>query len=48
MNLVFHERMKYVNVRYHFIREKVTDDLIKVEKIAIEDNLPDRGLKHFN
>ena len=44
-NTVFHEITKHVDVRYHFIREKVADGLIKVEKIATENNLADMGTK---
>ncbi|KAL5538348.1 hypothetical protein UlMin_042297 [Ulmus minor] len=44
-NLVFHERRKHVDVRYHFIREKVTEGKILVEKISTEDNPADAGTK---
>ncbi|KAL5548154.1 hypothetical protein UlMin_003385 [Ulmus minor] len=35
-NHVFHERTKHVDVRYHFIREKVTNGVIKVDKVSSE------------
>ncbi|KAL5547707.1 hypothetical protein UlMin_002938 [Ulmus minor] len=44
-NPVFHERTKHVDVRYHFIREKVTERKILVEKISTEDNPADAGTK---
>ena len=44
-NLVFHESTKHVIVIYHFIRVKVVDGLMKIEKIAKEDNLAYMGTK---
>ena len=44
-NPAFHERTKHVDVRYHFIREKVIEGKILVEKISTEDNLADVGTK---
>ncbi|KAL5580815.1 hypothetical protein UlMin_013257 [Ulmus minor] len=44
-NLVFHERNKHVDVRYHFIREKVMKGSIHVDKVATEENPADLGTK---
>ncbi|GJV80978.1 retrotransposon protein, putative, ty1-copia subclass [Tanacetum coccineum] len=37
-NAMFHERMKHINVRYHFIREIVESKEIGVAKIGTKDN----------
>ena len=34
-----------MDVRYHFIQEKVANGLINIEKIALEDNPTDVGSK---
>ncbi|KAL5541599.1 hypothetical protein UlMin_009309 [Ulmus minor] len=44
-NLAFHEKTKHVDVRYHFIIEKVIEGKILVEKISTNDNLADAGTK---
>ena len=44
-NPVFHERTKRVDVRYHFIRENVTEGSIHVDKVATEENPADLGTK---
>ena len=44
-NLVFHKRTKHVDVRDHFIREKVTYGVIKVDKVSSENNPADMGTK---
>ena len=40
-NLVFHERTKHVDFRYHFIRAKATEGSIHVDKVAMEENPAD-------
>ena len=44
-NLVFHERTKHVDVRYHFIREIVSLGAVKLEKISTTDNSADMATK---
>ncbi|GKD58053.1 hypothetical protein Tco_1295562 [Tanacetum coccineum] len=44
-NAMFHERMKHINVRYHFIREIVESREIEVAKIGTEDNAADAFTK---
>ena len=42
---VYHERSKHIDVRYHFIRDMVEEDVISVMKIAGEKNPADFGTK---
>ncbi|KAL2235785.1 UNVERIFIED_CONTAM: Retrovirus-related Pol polyprotein from transposon TNT 1-94 [Sesamum indicum] len=42
-NYVFHDRTKHIDVRYHFIRDIVVKELIKLEKIKTENNPADMG-----
>ncbi|GJU40764.1 retrovirus-related pol polyprotein from transposon TNT 1-94 [Tanacetum coccineum] len=44
-NLMFHERTKHINVRYHFIREIVESKEIEVAKIGTKDNADDAFTK---
>ena len=44
-NLVYHERTKHVDVRYHFVRELVANGDIHIQKISTEDNPADMGTK---
>ncbi|CAM8906112.1 unnamed protein product [Rhodiola kirilowii] len=42
---VYHERTKHIDVRYHFIRDKIENGSIVVTKIAGETNPTDFGTK---
>ncbi|XP_048317899.2 secreted RxLR effector protein 161-like [Ziziphus jujuba] len=44
-NLVFHERSKHIQVRYHFIRDMTAQQVIKLKKIPTELNPSDMGTK---
>ncbi|KAL5577233.1 hypothetical protein UlMin_018932 [Ulmus minor] len=44
-NPVFHERTKHVDFWYHFIREKVMEGSIHVDKVATEESPADLGTK---
>ncbi len=37
----FHARAKHIHVRYHYIRELVQDNIIKLKYVCTKDNLAD-------
>lgn len=38
---MYHERMKHIDVRYHFIRDVFEEGDINVQKVSIVDNATD-------
>ena len=40
-NPVFHDRSKHIDVRYHYIRECIEEDRVKVESIGTAEQLAD-------
>jgi hypothetical protein len=44
-NLVFHGRMKHIEVDYHFIRDRVTKKLLDVRFISTDDQVADGFIK---
>nr|KYP47739.1 hypothetical protein KK1_030621 [Cajanus cajan] len=38
---IFSPRTKYVDVKFHFVRDVVASDVVKIEKVAIEENAAD-------
>ncbi|XP_060965581.1 secreted RxLR effector protein 161-like [Cannabis sativa] len=42
---MFHDRTKHIEIKYHFIRDKVTQGEVKIEKVPTEDNPTDMGTK---
>ncbi|XP_052193868.1 uncharacterized protein LOC127802200 [Diospyros lotus] len=44
-NPVYHERTKHVDVRYHYVRDLVTNGTISILKVPTENNPADMGTK---
>ena len=42
---MFHERTKHIDVKYHYVRDVVTQGKLKVCKISTHDNLADMMTK---
>jgi hypothetical protein len=38
---VFHDRMKHIEIDYHFVRDRVVKKLLDVRFIPIDDQVPD-------
>ncbi|KAE8703180.1 BTB/POZ domain-containing protein [Hibiscus syriacus] len=47
-NLTFHSRTKHIRVQYHFIREKVEEGTVDMQKIHTKDNIADFMMKAIN
>ncbi|KAE8735271.1 DNA repair protein RAD51-like protein 1 [Hibiscus syriacus] len=47
-NPAFHSRTKHIRVQYHFIREKVKEGTIDMQKIHTKDNIADFMTKAIN
>jgi hypothetical protein len=44
-NLTFHSRSKYIDVRYHWIRDVLNSKLLELEKVHTDDNGADMMTK---
>lgn len=44
-NLVFHARTKYIEVDYHFVRERVTTKELEIRFISSKDQIADILIK---
>ncbi|EOY22138.1 Uncharacterized protein TCM_014347 [Theobroma cacao] len=46
-NLIFHERTKHIEVRHHYIREKVLNQEIELKGVSTNDQVADIFTKAF-
>ena len=44
-NPVYHERIKHVDVKYHYVRDQVAKGIVNIQKIPTENNPIDMGTK---
>ena len=44
-NPVYYERTKHVDIKFHFVREIVSNGKIEIKKVSTEDNPADMGIK---
>ncbi len=44
-NQMYHERTKHIDVRYHFIRDIVSQGIVVVQKVSTHDNPADMMTK---
>lgn len=44
-NPIFHDRTKHIEVKYHFVREKVMNHVVNLQKVKTEENAADFGTK---
>ena len=40
-NPVHHQRSKHIDIRHHFLRDKIKDKMFKMEYVSTEDNIAD-------
>ena len=46
-NQMYHERTKHIDVRFHFIQEVVSQEIILIKKMSTDDNPTDMLTKHI-
>ena len=47
-NLVFHDKTKHIEVRYHFIWDMVQKGVVKLKYVATEEQVADVLSKHLD
>ena len=40
-NNVFHKRLKHIDIKYHYVREKIANGTLAINKVNTKDNLAD-------
>jgi hypothetical protein len=47
-NLVHHNASKHIEVRYHFVRDYATKEMLNLEKVSTTDNVADAMTKSLS
>ena len=45
---MFHDKSKHIEVRYHFIRDKVQKGVVKLKYVPTEEQVADLFAKHLS
>ena len=40
-NLVFHDKLKHIEIKYHYIRDMVQRGVVKLQYVATEEHIDD-------
>ena len=40
-NLVFHDKSKHIEIKFHYIRDMVQRGAVKIQYVAMEEHIPD-------
>ena len=40
-NLVFHDKSKHIKIKYHYIRDMVSRGVVKLQYVAMDDQIVD-------
>lgn len=44
---MFHDRSKHIEIRYHFIRDRIQKGVVRFQYIPIEEQVADVLMKHL-
>ena len=46
-NLVFHDKLKHIDIKYHYIRDMVQRGVVKFQYVAMNDQIVDVLMKRL-